>query len=137
MLINLALNPIILLIAAIAEFGLVIGISRGLNRLSSGVATMLFLVYAALNGFTLSMIFLAFNIGSIFLAFGTTAALFAVMSVIGYTTQVDLSKMGTYLMMAVIGLIIAMVVNIFVEQWRAGYNHQHGRCVDIHCANGL
>ncbi|MFZ1039912.1 MAG: Bax inhibitor-1/YccA family protein [Anaerolineales bacterium] len=113
-LINLALNPIILLIAAIAEIGLVIGISRGINRLSSGVATMLFLLYAALNGFTLSIIFLAFSIGSVFLAFATTAALFAVMSVIGYTTQVDLSKMGTYLMMAVIGLVIAMVVNIFV-----------------------
>jgi uncharacterized protein len=113
-LINLALNPIILLIAAIAEIGLVIGISRGLNRLSSGVATLLFLVYAALNGFTLSIIFISFNLGSVFLAFATTAALFAVMSVIGYTTQVDLSKMGTYLMMAVIGLVIAMVVNIFV-----------------------
>lgn len=113
-LINLALNPIILLIAALAEIGLVIGISRGINRLSSGVATMLFLAYAALNGFTLSIIFLAFSLGSIFLAFATTAALFAVMSVIGYTTHVDLSKMGTYLMMGVIGLVIAMVINIFV-----------------------
>ncbi len=113
-LINLALNPIILLIAVIVEFGVVIAISWGLSRLSSGVAMMLFIVYAALNGFTLSMIFLAFDIGSVFLAFATTAALFAVMSIIGYTTQVDLSKMGTYLMMAVIGLVIAMVVNIFV-----------------------
>ena len=115
LLINLALNPIILLIAVIAEFGVVIAISWGLSRLSSGVATMLFIMYAALNGFTLSMIFLAFDIGSVFLAFATTAALFAVMSIIGYTTQVDLSKMGTYLMMAVIGLVIAMVVNIFVS----------------------
>ena len=114
-LINLALNPIILLIAVIAEFGLVIAISWGLSRLSSGVATMLFIVYAALNGFTLSMLFLAFDIGSVFLAFATTAALFAVMSIIGYTTKVDLSKMGTFLMMAVIGLLIAMVVNIFVN----------------------
>lgn len=115
LLINLALNPIILLIAVLAEIGLVVGISRGINRLSSGVATMLFIAYAALNGFTLSMVLLAFDFGSVFLAFATTAALFAVMSVIGYTTQVDLSKMGTYLMMAVIGLIIAMVVNIFVN----------------------
>jgi uncharacterized protein len=114
-LINLALNPVILLIAVIAEFGLVVGISRGLNRLSSGAATMLFILYAALNGFTLSMVLLAFNIGSVFLAFATTAALFAVMSVIGYTTHVDLTKMGTYLMMAVIGLVIAMVINIFVS----------------------
>ena len=114
-LINLALNPIILLIAVIAEFGVVIAISWGLSRLSSGVATMLFIVYAALNGFTLAMVLLAFSIGSVFLAFATTAALFGVMSIIGYTTKLDLSKMGTFLMMAVIGLVIAMVVNVFVN----------------------
>jgi FtsH-binding integral membrane protein len=115
LLIDLALNPIVLLIAVLAEFGLVIAISRGLNRLSTGTATMLFLVYAALNGFTLSMVLLAFSIGSVFLAFASTAALFGAMSVIGYTTKVDLSKMGTYLMMGVLGLIIAMVINLFVN----------------------
>ena len=114
-LINLATNPIILLIAVLAEFGLVLVISRGLNRLSSGTATMLFMLYAALNGFTLSMLLLAFSIASVFLAFAATAALFGVMSVIGYTTRVDLSKLGTYLMMAVIGLIIAMVINLFLS----------------------
>jgi len=113
-LITLATNPIILIVAMLAEFGLVIGISAGLNRLSTGVATLLFMLYAALNGFTLSIILLAFTGTSLFLAFGTTAALFAVMSIIGYTTKLDLSKMGTFLMMAVIGLVIAMVVNIFV-----------------------
>lgn len=115
LLIDLALNPIILLIAVLAEFGLVIGISRGLNRLSSGVATMLFLVYAALNGFTLSIVLLVFTTASVFWAFVSTAALFGAMSVIGYTTKVDLSKMGTYLMMGVLGLIIAMVINLFVN----------------------
>ena len=114
-LINLATNPIILLIAVLAEFGLVLVISRGLDRLSSGTATMLFMLYAALNGFTLSMLLLAFSIASVFLAFAATAALFGVMSVIGYTTRVDLSKLGTYLMMAVIGLIIAMVINLFLS----------------------
>jgi len=113
-LINLAANPIILIIAVLAEFGLVLVISRGFNRLSSGAATMLFMLYAALNGFTLSIVLLAFTSASLFLAFATTAALFGVMSVIGYTTKLDLSKMGTYLMMAVIGLVIAMVVNMFV-----------------------
>ena len=112
--ISLATNPIILLIAVVAEFGLVLGISAGLNRLSAGVATMLFMLYAALNGFTLSIVLLAFTGASLFLAFGSTAALFGVMSIIGYTTKVDLSKMGTYLMMAVIGLVIAMVINMFV-----------------------
>jgi len=113
-LINLAANPIILIVAIIAEFGLVLVISRGLNRLSAGTATLLFMLYAALNGFTLSMVLLDFTFGSVFLAFASTAALFGVMSVIGYTTKVDLSKMGTYLMMGVIGLVIAMVINMFV-----------------------
>ena len=113
-LINLATNPIIMIIAVLAEFGLVLGISAGINRLSSGVATLLFMLYAALNGFTLSIVLLAFTGASLFVAFATTAALFAAMSVIGYTTKVDLSKMGTYLMMGVIGLVIAMVVNMFV-----------------------
>ena len=113
-LINLAMNPIILIVAVLAEFGLVLGISAGLNRLSSGVATLLFMLYAALNGFTLSIVLLAFTGASLFVAFATTAALFAAMSIIGYTTKVDLSRMGTFLMMAVIGLVIAMVVNLFV-----------------------
>jgi FtsH-binding integral membrane protein len=114
-LINLAANPAVLLIAVVAEFGVVLGISFGFNRLSSGTATVLFIVYAALNGFTLSIVLLAFSVGTVFLAFGSTAALFGAMSIIGYTTQVDLSKLGTYLMMGVLGLVIAMVINLFVN----------------------
>jgi FtsH-binding integral membrane protein len=114
-LINLASNPIILLVAIVAEFGVVLGISAGFKRLSSGAATALFFVYAALNGFTLSIVLLAFSVSTVFLAFASTAALFGAMTIIGYTTRVDLSKMGTYLMMALIGLIIAMVINLFVN----------------------
>ena len=114
-LITLAANPAVFLIAIIAEFGVVLGIGFGFNRLSSGVATGLFLAYAALNGFTLSLILLAFSSGTVFMAFVSTAALFGAMSIIGYTTSIDLSKMGTFLMMGVIGLVIAMVVNIFVN----------------------
>jgi uncharacterized protein len=114
-LINLVTNPVVLLVAVIAELGVVLGISFGFNRLSASMATALFFVYAALNGFTLSIILMAFNIETVFLAFASTAALFAAMSIIGYTTHVDLSKMGTYLMMAVIGLVIAMVINLFVN----------------------
>jgi FtsH-binding integral membrane protein len=114
-LLGLALNPVILIIAIVAEFGVVLGISFGLKRLSPGAATLLFFVYAALNGFTLSLIVLAFSNSSLFLAFGSTAALFAAMSIIGYTTHVDLTKMGTYLMMGLIGLLIAMVVNLFLN----------------------
>ncbi len=119
-LINLAANPVVLLVAVVAEFGAVLGISLGFNRLSSAAATMLFFLYAALNGFTLSVVLLAFSVGTVFLAFASTAALFGAMSIIGYTTKVDLSKMGTYLMMGVIGLILAMVINMFVKSGPLG-----------------
>ena len=115
-LINLAANPIILLVAIVAEFGLVLGISFGFSRLSSGVAAVLFFAYAALNGFTLSMVLLAFSLGSVFAAFVSTAALFGAMTILGCIAKMDLSKMGTYLMMGVIGLMIAMVVNMFVSR---------------------
>ena len=114
-LIYLAANPIILLVALLAEFGLVLGISFGFSKISSGTATALFFLYAALNGFTLSMVLLAFTAGSVFAAFVSTAALFGAMTILGYTTQVDLTKMGTFLMMGVFGLIIAMVVNMFIN----------------------
>ncbi|MFN8439686.1 MAG: Bax inhibitor-1/YccA family protein [Caldilineaceae bacterium] len=113
-LLNLALNPVILIVAMVAELGMVMGLSFGFNRLSAAVATGLFFVYAALNGFTLSIILLAYSGTTITTAFVATAALFGAMSIIGYTTQVDLTKMGTYLMMGLIGLLIAMVINIFV-----------------------
>lgn len=113
-LIYLAANPVVLLIAIAAELGLVLGLGFGLTRLSVGAATALFFVYAGLNGFTLSVVLLAYSGGTIFSAFVATAALFGAMSIIGYTTTVDLTKMGSYLMMGVIGLVIAMVVNMFI-----------------------
>jgi FtsH-binding integral membrane protein len=114
-LINLAANPIILLVAILAELGLVIGISWGLSRLSSGMALSLFFVYAALNGFTLSIVLLAYTSASVVAAFVSTSALFGAMTILGYTTKVDLTKMGTFLMMGVFGLMIAMVVNMFIN----------------------
>lgn len=114
-LIYLAANPAVLLVAVIAEFGMVLGLSFGLNRLSSGAAMALFFAYAALNGFTLSMVLLVFSIGTVISAFAATALLFGAMSVIGFTTKTDLTRMGTYLMMGVIGLVIAMVVNLFIN----------------------
>ena len=113
-LINLASNPVILTIALIAEFSMVMGLSLSLNRISVRMATLLFFAYAALNGFTLSVVMLTFNLGTVVSAFASTAVLFGVMSLVGYTTEVDLTKSGTYLMMGLIGLIIAMVVNMFI-----------------------
>jgi FtsH-binding integral membrane protein len=114
-LINLAANPVALLVAILAEFALVLGLSFGLNRIPSGLAVALFFTYAALNGFTISLVLLAFSIGTVVSAFAATAVLFGVMAIIGYTTKTDLTKMGTYLMMGVIGLVIAMVINLFVN----------------------
>lgn len=114
-LINLAANPVALIVAIIAELGMVLGLSFGYQRLSAGAAIALFMGYAALNGFTLSLILLSFSIGTVGTAFLTTAGLFGVMTVFATTTKMDLSGMGTYLMMGVIGLIIAMVVNLFIN----------------------
>lgn len=114
-LINAIKSPGIFMGAIILEIALVIGLSWGLMRLSPGMAIALFFVYAAVNGFTLSIIFLVYNIGTIQLAFVSTAATFAVMSVVGYTTQLDLSQYRTYFIMGLIGLLIALVVNIFLR----------------------
>ncbi len=97
-----------------AELLLVIAIGRVATRLSPNIALALFFAYAFLNGVTLSVIFLVYDLGTITLAFGTTAVLFGVLSVVGYTTKQDLSKWGGILFMALIGLIIASVANMFL-----------------------
>jgi FtsH-binding integral membrane protein len=109
----LAGQPWIFLALMIAELGLVIGLSWGINRLAPATAMLLFIVYAALNGLTLSVLFVVYTLGSVASTFVATAALFGVMSIIGYTTKMDLSKIGSFLFMGLIGLIIAMVVSMF------------------------
>jgi hypothetical protein len=107
-------NPIIFFGLIIAELALVWVLSANLMRLAPVVATGMFLGYAALNGLTLSLIFLAYTSASIASTFFITAGTFAAMSAIGYTTKRDLSGMGNFLFMAMIGLIIASVVNFFL-----------------------
>jgi FtsH-binding integral membrane protein len=108
------------LIAIAAEFGLVMALSLGAQRFSSGTATALFFGYAALNGFTLSLSFLAFDIGTIVSAFVATAVLFGAMTLVALTTRIDLTSMGTYLMMGLIGLVVAMLVNLFINSGPLG-----------------
>ncbi len=98
---------------AILELGLVIGISSGINKLSSSTATMLFILFAIVNGLTLSLIFAVYTIGSIFKTFLICSGTFGAMSVYGYFTDRDLTKIGSFLYMALFGLIICCVVNIF------------------------
>jgi len=98
----------------IGELALVFTISGAINRLSAAMATLLFIAYSALNGVTLSIIFLVYTADSIASTFVVTAAMFGTMSVYGYMTRRDLTSWGSFLFMGLIGIIIASVVNIFV-----------------------
>lgn len=99
----------------IAEIGLVIYLSARINKMSSTTAAALFFVYSALNGVVLSPIFLVYTGASIAKTFFITAGVFGVMSVYGWVTKKDLSKMGSILMMCLLGLIVVSVVNIFMK----------------------
>lgn len=98
---------------AIVEIGLVLWISARLGKMSPRMSTGLFFLFALVNGLTLSIIFLAFSFSSIFKTFLITAAVFGAMSVYGYFTNRDLTKIGSFLYMALFGLIICCLVNIF------------------------
>ena len=99
----------------IAEFALVIGVSAAINKLSLTTATLMFILYSVINGVLLSSIFVVYTESSISTVFFITAGTFAVMAFIGYTTKTDLASWGKILLMALIGLIIATVVNVFVK----------------------
>ena len=99
----------------IAELGLVFAISGAINKLSSATATLLFFVFAIINGLMLSTIFLAYSLTAITKTFFITAGTFGAMSIYGYFTTSDLTKWGSFFFMALIGLIIASVVNIFLK----------------------
>jgi FtsH-binding integral membrane protein len=96
------------------RFGLVLGLSGAVHRMSAGMATGLFLLYSALNGATLSVILLVYTAASIFKAFIVCTGMFAAMSVYGATTKKDLTSWGSFLFMGLIGIIIASIVNIFM-----------------------
>lgn len=104
-----------IVILCIAEFGLVVWLSARIGKMSLTTATMMFIIYSVLNGVTLSFIFLAYTQASIAKVFFITAGTFGLMALVGHTTKVDLSKMGGILLMALIGVIIASVVNIFIK----------------------
>lgn len=107
-------NPWLFFGLIIAELGLVITLSAALGRLSATTATLLFFVYAALNGLTLSVIFLAYTQASIGQTFFITAGTFGAMSFYGYSTKRDLASWGSFLFMGLIGIILASVVNLFL-----------------------
>ncbi len=117
------LKPIVWIVTFIVQIGLVIFLSARIHKISPTTAGWLFALYSAAVGFSLSVLFLAFTsaaeiapytIGELGYALIATVAMFGAMSVVGYTTNVDLSKFGSILMMGLFGLIVAMVVNMFV-----------------------
>lgn len=99
----------------IGEVLLVIGLSAMINKMSAATATFIFILYSIINGLTLSVIFLVFTQGSIATTFFVTAITFGAMSAYGYFTKKDLTSWGNLLVMALFGLIIASVVNLFMH----------------------
>ncbi len=112
---NLVSNRLLFFALILCQLGLVIGLSAGINRMTVAAATLAFMFYAAFSGVTLSVIFLAYTSASISSTFFVTAGTFGAMSLYGYATKKDLTSIGNLCFMALIGLILASVVNIFLR----------------------
>lgn len=102
-------------IVALSPMAIVFAMSFGANRFSAGTLQLMFWGFAALMGLSLSSVFLVYTGGSIATTFFATAAAFAGLSLYGYTTKKNLSGMGSFLIMGVIGLIVAMLLNMFLQ----------------------
>ena len=113
-LLELRATPGVALGSFVLQIILVFALSLALPRMSPGLAAFLFLAYSALMGFSLSALFFYFDIGSLVTAFGTAAILFGVMAMFGFTTDVNLMQFRGLLLMGLIGLIIAMIINVFL-----------------------
>ena len=108
-------NPIVPIVLFVAQLGLVVYLSGWIQKMSASQATGIFMLYAGLTGLTFSFIFIAYTTASITSAFMVTAGTFAAMSFYGYTTKRDLTSMGSFLFMGLIGIIIASLVNMFLQ----------------------
>ncbi len=106
-------SPGTMWILIIAEFGLVIWLSAGINKMQSGTATILFIIYSFLNGLTLSTVFWVYGLGTVSNAFFSAALMFGTMSGYGYFTKKDLTGWGSFLRMGLIGIIVASLLNLF------------------------
>ena len=108
-------NRLIFFGLIVVELALVFSISGMVNRMSASTATLLFVIYSGLNGVTLSFIFLAYTRASIVSTFFVCAGTFLACSIYGWTTKRDLTSLGGFLFMGLIGIIIASVVNMFIR----------------------
>ncbi len=108
-------NQLVFFALIIGELALVFALSAAIGRLQPGTATLMFFVYAGLNGLTLAVIFLAYTQASIASTFFVTAGTFGVTSLYGYTTKRDLTSWGSFFFMGLVGIILASVVNLFLQ----------------------
>jgi FtsH-binding integral membrane protein len=108
-------------VVRLAPLGLILWMSFGINRMSAGTLQALYWVFVATFGLSLSSIFMVYRLGSIGEVFFITAGTFGAMSLYGYTTKRDLTGFGSFLMMGLFGIIIAMVVNWFVQSAMVSY----------------
>lgn len=108
-------NGFVVILLILAQLGLVIALSTLIQRIRYTTAFVLFSIYSVLTGTTLSTIFLMYTLPSIATTFFVCAGMFAFMAIYGAYTKADLTRMGTFLYMALIGVILAMVVNLFVR----------------------
>lgn len=108
-------------VAMFAPLGFVMAMSLGFARFSSGVLVTLFILYAAITGISLSFILLLYTSGSVITCFASAAGMFGLMSVLGYTTKQDLTSFGRIMYMALIGIIIASVINWFMNSDTLNY----------------
>jgi uncharacterized protein len=104
-----------------APLGFVLLMSFGYNRLSYPVLVFLFATYSIITGMSLSFIFLIYELGSIIQVFGIAAAMFGIMAISGYRTSTDLTKFGSIMMMGLIGMIVASLINYFMQSESMSY----------------
>jgi len=110
----IATDGAIQLIMLVAELAVVIGMTAALHKISTGVATAFFFLYAVLTGFTFSTLFFTYSIGGVILAFGATALYFGGMAVFGYLTHIDLSRLRNILLFGLIFLVITQLLMSFI-----------------------
>lgn len=103
------------LVLAIIEIGVAIFLSVRIRKMSPMTAKILYLLYTFLTGLTFSAIFVVYEISSIIYVFGISALIFGIFAAIGYFTKMDLTRIGVYLMMILIGIILCSIINIFVK----------------------
>ena len=108
-------------IVMLAPIGFVLLMSFGFQRLSSAIMTLLFIAFSVLMGMSLSFVLIVYTAASVYKTFAIAAGMFGVMAILGYTTKTDLTRFGSIMIMGLIGLMIAMVANFFLQSSTMDY----------------